>query len=83
MKEPEQANIAVDDAKKRVGPATELASDVTMLLELLRPQLASLSTHAMDVVVRVEDDVKVVRMQDMRPLEGVHVERPQTSNWML
>ena len=61
---------------KKVGPATRLMSDVTMLLELLRTHLASLSTHAMDVVARTEDDVKVVRMQDMRPMEGVHVEIP-------
>ena len=32
MTELEQANIAVEVAKKKVGPATGLASDVTMLL---------------------------------------------------
>ena len=76
MTELEQANIAVEVAKKKVGPATGLASDVTMLLELRRMHLDSLSTHAMDIVTRIDDDVKVVRMQDMKPMEGAHVERP-------
>ena len=39
----EQANSAVEIAKRKVGPATGLASDVAMLLELLRPHLSSLS----------------------------------------
>ena len=34
--EVEQANTAVEVAKKKVGPATGLPSDVAMLLELLR-----------------------------------------------
>ena len=38
--------------------------------------MASLSTHAMDVVERIEDDVKVVKMPDMTTMEGVHVKRP-------
>ena len=57
MTEMEQANIAVEVAKK-VGPATGLASDMAVLLELLRPHLDSLSTHAADVVARIEGDVR-------------------------
>ena len=30
----------------------------------------------MDIVTRIDDDVKVVRMQDMKPMDGAHVERP-------
>ena len=41
LKDMEQANIALEVAKKE-GPATGLASDVTMLLELLRPHLDTL-----------------------------------------
>ena len=51
MAELEKANIAVEVAKKKVGPPIGLASDVAMLLELLRPHLDSFSTHALDTVV--------------------------------
>ena len=42
----------------------------------MRAHLDSLSTHAMGAVARIEDDVKVVRMQDVKPTEGTHMERP-------
>ena len=29
----------------------------------------------MGIVARIEDDVKMVRMQDVRPTEGTHMER--------
>ena len=70
----EQANIAMEAAKNKVGPGTGLASDVAMLLELLRPHLDSLSTHAADMVPRIEGDVKVVRTQEARPKEATHVD---------
>ena len=54
MTEMEQANSAVEIAKKMVGPATGLASDVAILLELLRPHLNALATHAADTVARIE-----------------------------
>ena len=58
MEELEQANSAVEIAMKKVGPATGLASDVTMLLELLKPHMNSLSMNAADIIARIEGDVK-------------------------
>ena len=46
MEELEQASSAVEIAKRKVGPATGLASDVTILLELLKPHMDSLSMNA-------------------------------------
>ena len=62
--------------KKKVGLATALASDVTMLLELLRPHLHDLSTHAADTVAKMKGDVKVVRLQGAKPKEATHRDRP-------
>ena len=66
MEELEQANSAVERAKKKVGPAAGLTSDVTMLLELLKPHMNSLSINATDIVARIEGEVKVVRMRETR-----------------
>ena len=59
MEELEQANTTV-----------EIASDVTMLLELLKPHMnsLSLSMNAADIleVARIEGDVKVVRGWEWR-----------------
>ena len=63
MEELKQANSAVEIAKKKVGPATGLASDVAMLLEL-------------ETAPGTEGDVKVVRMQEVRRKEGTNGERP-------
>ena len=57
MEELEQANSAVKIAKRKVGQATGLALDVTMLLELLKPHMNSLSMNAADIVARIEGDV--------------------------
>ena len=53
MLETEQANIAVEVAKKKVGLATGVASDVAMLLELLRLHLNSLLSRRMQRTYRV------------------------------
>ena len=66
MEELEQASSAVEIAKKKVGPGTGLALDVTMLLELLKPHMNALSMNAADIVARIEGDVKVVRMGETR-----------------
>ena len=66
MEELEQANSAVEIAKKKVGPAAGLASDVTMLLGTLKPHMNSLSMNAADITARMEGDVKVVRMRETR-----------------
>ena len=76
MEELEQANSAVEIAKKKVGPATGLASDVAMLLELLKPHMNSLSMNAADIIARIEGDVKVVRIRETRFKECASGERP-------
>ena len=63
-------------AKKKVGPATGLASDVATLLELLKPHLNSLSTNASDIVATMEGDVKVAGMQDEKSKEDTNCEKP-------
>ena len=81
MEELEQANSAVEIAKKKVGPATGLASDVTILLELLKPHMNSLSMNAADIVARIEGDVKVVRMRETRFKECASGEMPPYKLW--
>ena len=73
MEELEQANSAVEIAKKKVGPATGLASDVTMLLGLLKPRKNSLSMNAADIIARIE---KVVRIRETRFKECASCEMP-------
>ena len=71
-----QANNAVEIAKKKVGPATGLALDVTMLLELFKPHMNSLSMNAADINARIEGDVKVVRIRETRFKECASCEMP-------
>ena len=76
MEELEQANSAVEIAMKKVGPAAGLASDVTMLLELLKRHMTSLSMNAADIIAIIEGDVKVVRIRETRFKECASGEMP-------
>ena len=63
-KEMEQANAAVENAKRKVGPATGMASDVATLLDMLKPHLSTLSVNAADLVARIEGDMKVAKTDE-------------------
>ena len=74
----QQKNERDDDgtgAGEHRGESREKEGGVTMMLELLRPHLNSISTRAMVMVARMEDEVKLT-MQDVRPTKGTHVEEP-------
>ena len=74
--EMEQADAAVENAKKKVGPATGMASDVATLLDMLKPHLNTLSVDAADLVARIEGDMKVVKMNEENIKEEMKHEAP-------
>ena len=63
-KELEQADAAVESAKKKVGPATGMASDVATHLDMLKPHLSTLSVNAADLMARIEGDMKVAKTNE-------------------
>ena len=74
--EMEQADAAVENAKKKVGPATGMASDVATLLDMLKPHLNALSVNAADLVARIEGDMKVAKTNEENIKEEKKLEAP-------
>ena len=75
-KEMEQANAPVENAKRKFGPATGVASDVATLLDMLKPHLNTLSVNAADLVARIEGDMKVTKTDEENIKEEMKHEVP-------
>ena len=77
MTELERADTAVENAKRKVGPATGMASDVASLLDLLKPHINTLSIEAADLVARIEGEMKAAKTNEENITEEKNVEAPE------
>ena len=73
----ERADAAVENAKKKVGPATGMATDVVTLLSMLKPHINILSTDAAELVARIEGEMKDVKTNHENSMEQKIVEAPE------
>ena len=69
--EMERADAAVENAKRKVGPATGMVSDVAMLLDMLKPHMNTLSVDATDLVARIEGDMKEAKTNEESTTEKI------------
>ena len=60
----ERADTAVENAKKKVGPATGMATDVVTLLNILKPHISTLSNEAAELVARIEGEMKEMKSNE-------------------
>ena len=60
----ERADAAVENAKKKVGPATGMATDVVTLLNMLKPHINTLSNEAVELVARIEGEMKETKSNE-------------------
>ena len=67
--EMERADAAVENAKKKVGPATGMASDVVTLLNMLKPHSNTLSSEVADLVARIEGEMKAAKANEENSTE--------------
>ena len=66
--EMERADAAVENVKKKVGPATRMASDV------VKPHLSTLSSEAADLIARIEGEMKAAKTNEENSTEEKKIE---------
>ena len=57
-------DTAVENAKKKVGPATGMATDLVSLLNMLKPHMSTLSNEATELVARIEGEMKEMKSNE-------------------